>query len=247
MFFFTLVAAYLSLCALVYFNQRSLIYHPTPELPVETSKISSFNSADATLKLSVNLNTGDNALIYFGGNAENVSQSLAKYTNAFPDYAIYMLHYRSFSGSTGEPSETALYQDAEKLYALVKARHGNITVMGRSLGSGVAIRLAAAKPVAKLVLITPYDSLLNIAKQRFPYLPVEWMLIDRFESWRYAPKVKAPTIILAAETDQVIPMENSVALYKCFQAGIAAFKVVKNADHVSISTQPDYFSLMQSF
>ena len=114
-----------------------------------------------------------------------------------------MLHYRGFSGSSGEPSEAALHQDAELLYEFVKAKHGNITVMGRSLGSGLAIRLAAIKAIEKLVLITPYDSILNLAKQRFPYLPVEWMLFDRFESWRYAPQVKAPTVILATDADQV--------------------------------------------
>jgi pimeloyl-ACP methyl ester carboxylesterase len=243
----TLVSLYLSLCMLVFCIQRSMLYHPTPDSPAAPEKISTLASGDATLKLSIRPMKTDNAIIYFGGNSEAVSQSLDKYANAFPGHAVYMPHYRGYSGSSGEPAEAALHEDAEKLYQYVKTRHGNITVIGRSLGSGVAIRLAATKEIERLVLITPYDSILNVAKLKYPFLPVEWMLIDRFESWRYAPQVKAPTVILAADNDEIIPLENTKALYDSFKAGIASFKVIKDADHVNISHKSEYFPAMQNF
>ncbi len=243
---FILLLAYLMLCSIVFFYQRSLIYHPTPTLPVEASKIITLAVDKASLKVSIRELAGDNAIIYFGGNAETVSSSLPKYANAFPNHAIYMLHYRGYSGSTGTPTEAALHIDAEKLYDLVRGRHNNITVIGRSLGSGLAIRLAATHEITKLVLVTPYDSILNLSKQRFPYLPIKFMLKDTFESWRYAPQIKVPTIILAAENDHVIPKDNTEALYAKFNAGVARFKVIKNVDHHSISMSPEYFPLMQA-
>lgn len=244
--FFTLILSYLLLCSIVFFYQRSLIYHPTPSLPVEASKITTLAVDNASLKVSIRELETDNAIIYFGGNAETVASSLPKYANAFPNHAIYMPHYRGYSGSTGTPTEAALHKDAEKLYDLVRSKHSTITVIGRSLGSGVAIRLAATHEVTKLVLVTPYDSILNLSKQRFPYLPIKFMLKDTFESWRSAPQVKAPTIILAAENDHVIPKENAEALYAKFSAGVATFKVIKNVDHHSISLSPEYFPLMQN-
>lgn len=242
-----LVATYLSICGVVYAYQRSLLYHPTAEVPIDGIQQMDLEVDGAKLKVSYREIDSDNAIIYFGGNAENVAQSLPDYTSAFPNHAVYMLHYRGFSGSTGEPTETDLHQDAAKLYDLVKAKHSHITAMGRSLGSGVAIRLAAEKPVDKLVLITPYKSILSIAELQYSFLPVGLMLKDRFESWRYAEKLNVPTIFLVADNDEVIPLQNSQALHQHFKPGIATFKVIKNADHVSISHQSDYFPAMEIF
>lgn len=242
---FTTVLAYLAVCLALFFGQRSFIYHPTHSNGEIPSRTTSMAVAGATLKISVRENDSQNALIYFGGNAEDVAHSLASFEKAFPNHAIYMLHYRGYSGSTGEPSENALHEDAQKLYDMVKTKHNKIWVIGRSLGSGVAIHLAALHEVSKLILITPYDSILNLAKQQFPYFPVSLILSDRFESWKYAPQVKAPTVILAADGDQVIPSGNTKILFAAFSQGIADLKIIQNVDHYSIVTTPDYFHLMQ--
>jgi uncharacterized protein len=78
-------------------------------------------------------------------------------------------------------------------------------VIGRSLGSGVAIHVASERRVERLLLVTPYDSLLKIAAGQFRYFPLTWLMLDKFESWRYAPKVTAPTQLIAAQYDEVIP------------------------------------------
>lgn len=84
------------------------------------------------------------------------------------------------------PSEVALVADALALFDRVYAEHPHVVVGGRSLGSGVAVHVASLRPVARLVLVTPYDSLYGIAARQFPYVPVRWLLWDTFESWRYA-------------------------------------------------------------
>ena len=101
----------------------------------------------ATLQVCVRQRSGPDALIYFGGNAEDVSFSLNEFAAAFPQHSIYMLYYRGYGGSTGSPSEAALHADAQALFDQVQKEHPNIVLVGRSLGSGVAVRLAANNPV----------------------------------------------------------------------------------------------------
>ena len=234
------VVVYLGWCAALFIFQRSLIYFPQQR---------GFGSGDTTAKLlvpgaelqiSVRPHAGAKALLYFGGNAEDVSANLPSLSNAFPDTALYLLHYRGYGGSFGKPSEEALYSDALALFDKVYAEHPNVVVVGRSLGSGVAIRLASTRPVSRLVLVTPYDSLQELAAQQFRYIPVRWLLLDKFESWRYAPRVSAPTVILAAEFDEVIPRSSTEQLYSRFAPGVASYKVLAGVGHNSISESAAY-------
>ncbi len=145
---------------------------------------------------------------------------------------------RSYGGSTGKPSEAALTADALALFDRVHADHPHIVVIGRSLGSGIAIHLASVRPAERLVLVSPYDSLLDLAADQFPFFPVRWLLIDKFESWRYAADVTAPTLLIAAEQDEVIPRASTEALYRRFRSSLATLQVVRTADHNSISESP---------
>lgn len=162
--------------------------------------------------------------IYFGGNAEDVSYSFPRFAAAFPDIAIYMMHYRGYGGSSGRPSESALHTDAKELFKMVQAKHPDVIVVGRSLGSGVAIRLASEEPVSRLVLITPFDSILNIAKRAAPFLPIGLLMQDRYESWRVAPLVRSPTLIIAADNDEIIPASNTAALFRAFSRESLRYK-----------------------
>ncbi len=236
---------YSAMCLALYFGQRSFIYHPTPAAKEGADQAITLDVGDAKLKVSARQIKSEAALIYFGGNADNVAHSLPYYAKAFPDHAIYMLHYRGYSGSSGTPTEAALHADAKKLYDFVSVHHGKITVIGRSLGSGVATRLAASQKVDKLVLITPYDSILNLAKRQFPFFPIDFILEDRFESAKYAPQISAPTVILAAQHDQIIPLANTKALFGTFAKGLAELKILPDSDHHTIVMRPDYFELMK--
>ncbi len=120
-----------------------------------------------------------------------------------------------------------------------------ITVVGRSLGSGVAIRLASERPVSRLVLVTPYNSVEELAVRQYPYFPVRWLLKDKFESWRYAVRITVPTLLIAAEHDEIIPRASTEALFHHFLPGIATMKVIRGTGHNSISDSEEYLSLLK--
>src|SRR4051812_37965053 len=213
------LGGYLGICVLLYTFQRSLIYFPQPRSYPATP--ATLKRPGASVSLSVRPHAGPKALLYFGGNAEDVSHNLPAFSSAFPEHAIYLLHYRGFAESSGEPSEKAIHEDALALFDEVHAEHPDITVIGRSLGSGVATRLASERPVSRLVLVTPYNSLLELASAQYRFFPVKWLLRDKFESWRYAPRITAPTLIVAAEHDEMIPRASTEALFHHFSPGIA--------------------------
>jgi uncharacterized protein len=237
--------AYLGLCALLFFLQRSLIYFPQPSSRNSGTHTITLDAGDAKVFVTVGPHSGSNAVIYFGGNAEDVSYSLPTLVAGFPGHAIYLLHYRGYGESSGRPSEAALFSDALALFDKVSAQHQAFVVVGRSLGSGVALYLASLRPVARLILVTPFDSIEELAVRQFPFFPVRWLLQDKFESWRYAQQLSVPTLIIAAERDEVIPRNSTEALYKRFRPGIASLKVIAGTSHNTISEHPEYIRLMQ--
>jgi pimeloyl-ACP methyl ester carboxylesterase len=127
----------------------------------------------------------------------------------------------------------------------VAARHPRVTVIGRSLGSGVAIQVASARPVERLVLVTPYDSLEELAARRFPGIPVGWILRDKFESGRYAAKVTAPTMLIAAGNDKVVPRASTDRLLGRFAGGVATLGVGPGAVHNFPDSHPEYIRLLR--
>ncbi len=188
---------------------------------------------------------GPEAVVYFGGNAEDVSLNLPDFRAAFPGHSLFLMHYRGYGGSAGEPSEEGLFADGVALLDRVVAAHPNVTLIGRSLGSGIAVRLAAVRPVSQLVLVTPYDSILGIAQQQFALFPVRWLLRDKYESWRYAPLVSAPVLLLAAEHDEVIPRASTELLRTRFQQGNLRYAVIPNTGHNTISQNQAYWEFLR--
>jgi hypothetical protein len=237
---------YLGACVLLYAFQRSLIYYPQPSTVGAAETILELPVADARVLVSVWPHDGPKALIYFGGNAEDVSRNLPTFAQAFPDHALYLLHYRSFGGSSGTPSEESIQRDALALFDRVRAEHAQAVVVGRSLGSGVAVRLASQRPVSRLILITPYDSFQEIAVSQFPYMPVRWLLRDKFESWRYAPRIAMPTLLIAAENDEIIPRSSTDRLYTRFAKGVATLRVIPDTGHNTISANPQYLEAIRT-
>lgn len=239
------VALYLALCVALFVFQRALIYFPQPAAVSAAQTLLTLSVADAQVQVSVRPHAGRNALIYFGGNAEDVSRNLPAFSQAFPDYALYLLHYRGFGASSGSPSEEAISRDALTLFDMVYDAHPHIAVVGRSLGSGVAVRLASQRPASRLILITPYNSLEDLAVRLYPVFPVKWLLQDKFESWKYAEHISIPTLLLAAEHDEVIPRSSTEELHEHFAKGVAALKVIPGVGHNSISDSPEYLKLME--
>src|SRR6185295_12273004 len=138
-----------------------------------------------------------------------------------------------YGGSTGAPSEIALLADAEALFDQVRAGHPRVAVIGRSLGSGIAMHLASVRDVSKLVLVTPYDSLVRVAQRHFALVPVSWLLKDTFDSFSKASKVRAPVLMLLAEHDRVIPRAHSERLATAFAPGQVEVRQLAGTNHDS--------------
>ena len=236
---------YAVLCAALFVLQRSLIYFPQPRATGHSASIVTLPTTVGNVFASTLAHEGPNALIYFGGNAEDVSYSLPGFAAAFPDHGLYLLHYRGYGGSAGSPSEAALVEDGLALFDKVRAQHPHIVVVGRSLGSGVAIQVASRRPVARLVLVTPFDSLEDLAASQFPMFPVRWLLRDTYQSWRYASQVTAPTTIIAAEYDEVIPRKSAELLFARFAKGIATIEVLPGTSHNTVEQSARYWMALR--
>jgi pimeloyl-ACP methyl ester carboxylesterase len=237
--------AYVLLCGALFFLQRSFIYFPEPAFGDGDATSLVLPTPTARVLVAARPIDGPRALIYFGGNAEDVSLSMPGLSAAFPDRAIYALHYRGYGGSSGKPSERALFADALTLFDQVHGKYPSVDIVGRSLGSGIAVYVASLRPVVRLVLVTPFDSLVGIAGLQFPYVPVRWLMLDKFESWRYAPRVTAPTLIIAAEHDEIVPRASTELLLSRFKSGLASFRMVAGAGHNSISGSSEYLPLLR--
>lgn len=247
--FFRFVAVgglvYLGLCVVLFFFQRNLIYLPRGRSTSEGATTITLRTDGAEIIITSRPHPGSKALIYFGGNAEDVSYSFPDLVDAFPDDALFLMHYRGYGGSSGKPTEEALCADALALFDKVHPEHPNVVVIGRSLGAAVAVKLASMRPVFRLVLVTPFESLQELAAQKFPFFPVRWLLQDKFESWKYAPQVSVPTLVVAAEHDEVVPRRSTLELLKHFPPGVASFKEIPGTSHNTISESAEYWPLLK--
>ena len=151
-------------------------------------------------------------LIYFGGNATEATVFLG-FTEYFPQHAIAAFNYRGYGLSEGNPSEDMIFQDALYLYDVLSKKtnidSNRIYVMGRSLGTGVATYVASQRSVKGTILISPYDSILALAEEQHPYVPVSLLLKHRFESVKYAPHIKTPALAFVGLIDEVISPDHT--------------------------------------
>ena len=240
------VVGYTGICAALFVFQRSLIYFPQARAVTAPASTMRLSVEGAELVVSIRPHAGPKAIIYFGGNAEDVSVNLAAFDAWFPEHALFLFHYRGYGGSTGAPTERANHADAAALLAKVRSEHPDVAVIGRSLGTGVAVRLASLHSVSRLILVTPYDSIEAIAAAHYPYVPVRWLLRDRYESGQYAQSIKIPTTIIAADNDEEIPRASTEELYARFGKGVASMTIIAGTGHNTIQNSREYRSALQA-
>jgi pimeloyl-ACP methyl ester carboxylesterase len=239
--------AYLGLGLILFLMQRSFMYFPSPEYSYPGTRTMLFQSGDEKILAWVLNENQPNALLYFGGNAEGVENNIPLFTGAFRDHTVFLINYRGYGGSTGSPSESALLEDAINIFDKLDKDYHRISVIGRSLGSGVATYLAAHRNIDKLVLVTPYDSVMNVARARFPIYPISILLKDKFDSLQWVSKIDALTLMLIAEYDEVIPPRHAHNLAAAFPAEQLTVEVLSAAFHNTISNQPRYLELLEDF
>ncbi|MGO9803739.1 MAG: alpha/beta hydrolase [Steroidobacteraceae bacterium] len=241
------ITTYGLICLLLYLAQDRLLYLPTREVARAGARVVQLRSSEATLKLWELHADAQAAILYFGGNAEDVGASVADFDAAFPQRAVCLVNYRGYGGSTGRPSEAALIADALAVYDFVATRHGRVAVIGRSLGSGIAVALAAQRPVERLILVTPYDSIANVAADHFGAFPVRWLLRDRYDSRARIGAVRAPILLVVAEHDEVVPRARSDALAAAIAPPLRHSVLVAGATHNDVSAFPQYLPTLKEF
>lgn len=241
------VFIYVGLCIFLYFAQRSYLYQPTQEIDkADVDEIRIISHGESIKVWQINPDRLK-AIIYFGGNAENVYWNITEFQKIFSDYSVYLVNYRGYGGSSGIPTEAGLLEDAVNIFDVLRSNHENISVIGRSLGTGIATYLASVREIEKMVLVTPFDSIVNIAKRGFPIFPVSLFLKDRYDSINYAGLVKAETLVIVAENDEVISRENSERLISAFSSSKLFVEIIEDATHNSIGNTPRYAKLLDDF
>lgn len=240
------VIGYLLACLALYLKQRSFLYYPTERVD-HPLRVEIFENQGERVEVIV-INEGkENAALYFGGNAEIVAYHGVELRDKLPDVSVYLVNYRGYGGSSGSPSESALLDDALFIYDRIIEWHNSVDIVGRSLGSGVAIHVASLRPVEKMVLITPYDSIRAIGQSLYPIFPIGLILKDHFDSASRVDKVDARTLVVLAEDDRVIPLKSSERLIAKFSDDLVRTVTIKGASHNDVTDTDLYYELLNKF
>lgn len=253
------IIVYLVSAVMLSVFQRKMLYFPQPAMSMLGEKNSRFTVNGVTLSGWV-INPGQpEALIYYGGNAESIELTIPffrfltgltrqmEWALPFPPLSerlthvsVYLIPYRGYGDNPGHPTEQHLYRDAVALFDQIAPRHQSVSLMGRSLGSGVATYVAAARPVEHLVLVTPFDSIERVARDFYWMFPVSLLLKDKFASVARVEAITAPTTVIIAEHDQIISRARTDALITHFPLRQVAVFVIAGAEHNNLQLFPDY-------
>ncbi len=215
---------YVGFAALLYFTQRSLMYfpdtsHTTPlQAGLSRGEEVTLTTSDGEHIFAWHVAPGDGkpVILYFHGNGGALRYRVARFDKLISDgIGLVAVEYRGYGGSSGSPSERGLIADAEAGYAFAAARYSvpQIVVWGESLGTGVAVALAAEKPVGRVILEAPFTSAVAVGEKRYWYMPVRLLMKDQFHSDERIAKVTAPLLILHGVKDQTVPFAEGEQLF----------------------------------
>lgn len=220
------IVIYIGLMGYLYLFQRNFMYFPSEsrptavELRVDAPEIAdiSHDGVDITGWYWAPANEDGAVVVYFHGNGATLSGGIAK-VNVYRDagYGVLWAEYRGYAGNGGNPSEAALISDAKKymnwLIEYKKINPERIVLFGESLGTGVAVQMAAQYPVRVVILESAYTSTVEVAKQTYWMFPVGALMTDQYRSVDHIKNVKAPLLFLHAIDDAVIPLKIGRGLY----------------------------------
>jgi len=239
----SVVLAYFLIILFVYFYQRNLLYHPS-ENNYLNDKIT-FNYEEIFIETDKNINLKSwfikkdlnkfKTILIFHGNAGNLFNRVYKLNELNKlDVNILLISWRGFSGNKGKPTEKNLYHDAEEAIKWLNNRgviSKNIILYGESLGTGVATELGTSNAFGGIILESPFTSIANAAKIYYPYLPVNIILKDRYDSIGKIKNITTPILIMHGKKDNIVPQKMGLELYeKANQPKFSYFP--ENDDHM---------------
>ena len=242
-----IVLVYIGLGALLYFFQQHFIYFPSNEIIDDSQQSIKIISDNETLNIWLANPGNKDAVIYFGGNAQSAYHAIPEFEKIITDKTVYLVDYRGYGSSSGKPSEQALYNDALNIYDHIKNNHDNISVIGQSLGSGVAVYLATKREIKKLILSTPYDSLVEVAKHHYPFYPIGVLIKDKFDSISLVDSLTSRTLIIIAANDKIIPKQHSLKLIAAFKPEQLSVVELSGVGHNTLTQHPQYKSTLTKF
>ena len=239
------------IAASLYFFQEKLIFRPTTLSQDFTFNFSNpfeelfLKSEDDAVINAIHFKTENpnGVILYFHGNAGDLSR-WGKITEFFVEknYDVFVMDYRTYGKSKGALSEQALYSDAQMCYNYVISRYSEseITVYGRSLGTGMATYLASKNNPKQLILETPFYSLNDVAKHRFSLFPTKKLLKYNFPSYKYVQDINCPISIFHGTDDGVIPYASSEKLFNSMNQKDKMFFTIENGEHNNLSEFDSY-------
>ena len=223
------LVGYAAVLALLYVTQRAMQYFPerfrtapaAAGLPQAEEVVLDTADGERVIVWHVPPRGNKPVALYFHGNGGSLRNRVDRFRALTEDGSgLVALSYRGYGGSTGTPSEAGLIADALAAYAFTSARYGaeRIVLWGESLGSGVAVALAAQMPVGYLILQSPFTSAADVGAQRYWFVPVRFLMKDQFRSDLRIGKVMAPVLILHGDRDDIVPIALAERLYGLINA-----------------------------
>jgi pimeloyl-ACP methyl ester carboxylesterase len=254
-----LAGAVVGVPAAMYLMQDSMLFFPQPlagpppaSRPARPVEELVFDTADGPRLRGwlVGAATGPAPLVvYYGGNAEEVSWQ-AREPGWPADRALALVNYRGYGGSEGKPSERSLFADALLVFDALARRPdvdgSRVVLFGRSLGSAVAVHVAAERPVAGVILVSPFESMIEVGRRHYPWLPVGLLLRHPFDAAARAPAVRVPLLAIVAEQDTIIPPVHSKRLFDAW-GGPRRWVAVPHADHNDVAGAPEFWAAVTGF
>src|SRR5580692_804679 len=212
----SVLCVYAGVLAMLYVTQRSLMYFPetvhtapaAAGLPQAEEVTLTTADGEHIIAWHVPPRDGKPVILYLHGNGGALRYRVERFTRLINDgIGIVAVEYRGYGGSSGSPSERGLIADAEAGYAFAAARYPaqQIVLWGESLGTGVAVALAAEKPVGRVILEAPFTSAVAVGAKHYWYVPVRLLMTDQFRSDTHIGKITAPLLILHGVKDQTVP------------------------------------------
>ena len=220
-----LLSGYLIITFVLYFFQRNLLYYPSvdnysgEELDVSVEKVKIKTEDDIELLSWYHNKDSENykTILFLHGNAGTLENRIYKINHLKNmDVNFLIIAWRGFSGNKGKPTEKGLYEDAKSAIRWLKnkgIKEENIIIYGESLGTGVATEIAQNKNFAGVILETPFTSMVNVGKTKYPFFPVSFLLKDKYESDKKIKNIKSPILIMHGEVDKLVPFWMGKKLY----------------------------------
>lgn len=223
------VAGYVAFGALLYLFQRSLLYVPERSrtapsaagLPQAQEVTLTTSDGEQVIAWHIPPRDGKPVLLYFHGNGGALAWRAERFRKLTADgKGLVALSYRGFGGSSGSPTEYGFKQDAKAAYAFATSHYApdRIVLWGESLGTNLAIAIAAEHPVARVVLESPLPSVADVAASIYWFVPARLLIKDPFRSDLIAGKITSPVLVLHGEQDRLIPMRFAEQLYAMVEA-----------------------------